>query len=150
MNPSMQQMNSSQKKQPNHWIQVRFFKNLYYFQIYKKMLLLYSSIAMLLSAIKSQYQNELYLYLSHRARIFSNKKKILPNFLSMKEVPILFQLLTLIRLHFPNCVQKANHMTRKKFFWSDHFCTLNNILVLGFYTNNIPTKYYYYYICMSK
>ena len=44
------------------------------------MLLLYSSIAMLLSAIKSQYQNELYLYLSHRARIFSNKKNFFAQF----------------------------------------------------------------------
>ena len=70
------------------------------------MLLLYSSIAMLLSAIKSQYQNELYLYLSHRARIFSNKKRFLPNFFSMKEVPILFKLLTLIRLFIFQTVYK--------------------------------------------
>ena len=110
------------------------------------MLLLYSSIAMLLSAIKSQY-----LYLSHRARIFSNKKNFLPNFFSMKEVPILFKLLTLIRLFiFQTVYRKLTIWREKKFFWLDHFCTLNNILVLGFYTSNIPTKYYYNYICMSK
>ena len=115
------------------------------------MLLLYSSIAMLLSAIKSQYQNELYLYLSHRARIFSNKQNFFAHFFLDEGSTYSFLVTdSNTPFHFPNCVQKANHMTRKKSFWLDHFCTQNNILVLGFYTNNIPTNYYYYYICMSK